>query len=60
MEIVFSEIRGAFLSFVGSLGSRFSDFFSLENKLKNQTIFGVRTNLESGIWRGRSVGVWAL
>ena len=57
MEIAFSEFRDAFLSFFGNLGSRFPDFLSLENKLKHQTFFGVKTNLESGIWLGRSVGI---
>ena len=59
MEIVFSEFRDGFVSFVGSLGSRFSDILSLERKLKNQTIFGVKTDLESGIWWCISVGIWA-
>ena len=39
MEIVFKEFRDRFLVFFGCLGSRFSDFLGLENKLENETIF---------------------
>ena len=50
MEIVFSEFRDDFLLFFGSLGSRFSDFSSLENTLENATILGVVKNPEPLIW----------
>ena len=39
MEIVFNEFRDGCLSFFGSLGSCFSLFLDLENRLENETIF---------------------
>ena len=39
MKIVFEEFRDRFLVFFGCLGSCFSDFLGLENKLENETIF---------------------
>ena len=50
MEIAFNEFRYGFLSFFGSLGSRFSDFFSLENRFENTLIFSDIMRSESGIW----------
>ena len=35
-----------FVSFFGSLGRRFHDLFSLENRLENETIFRDITDLE--------------
>ena len=39
MEIVVKELRYRFLVFAGCIGSRFSDFFDLGNKLGNERIF---------------------
>ena len=39
-----------FLSFFASLGSRLSDFSSLENRLENEGIFCDVTDPEFGIW----------
>ena len=60
MEIVFKEFQDCFLMFVGCLESRFSEFFGLENKLENRTIFCEIQNLKPWIWLGRSAGFWAL
>ena len=46
--------------FFGCLGSRFSDFLGLENKLENEAIFSDITDPETWIWWGRSRGIWAL
>ena len=45
-----------FLLFFGSLGSGFSGFLGLENKLENPPSFSDTTGSESGFWWGRSPG----
>ena len=39
IEIVLNEFQDALLSFFGNLGSGFSGFLSLENRLVNDTFF---------------------
>ena len=39
MEIVFNDFRDRFLLFFGSLGSGFSGFLGLENRLESEGIF---------------------
>ena len=56
MEIVFKESRNRILVFFGSLGSRFSDFLGLENKLENQAIFDKLPNLKPSMWWGQIRG----
>ena len=46
MEIVFNEFRDRLLSFLGSLGNRFSAFLALENRLENEGIFCDEADLE--------------
>ena len=50
MEIVFKEFRDRFLSFFGGLGSRFSDFLGLGNRLENEAIFSDETDPEKLNW----------
>ena len=45
-QIFFNEFRDQCLLFFGSLGSCFSGFLGLENKLENQMIFGDETDPE--------------
>ena len=52
----FNEFLHRFLLFLGSLGSGFSGFLGVENKLEHTTIFSDMTESESGIWWGRSTG----
>ena len=54
MKDVFNEFRDRFSLFFESLGNRFSDFVSLENKLENTPIFSDITKSEPGIWGRRS------
>ena len=54
MGIVFNEFLDRFLSFFGSLGSGFSNFLGLENRLGKEGIFSGITDLETLIWRRRS------
>ena len=54
MEIVLNEFRDRFLLFFKSLGDRFSDLFSLENRLENEGIFCDVTDPELGIGWGES------
>ena len=58
MEIVLI-ISGWNLSLFGGLGNCFSDFVGFENKLENETIFGVAKNPEFLIGADRG-GIWAL
>ena len=58
MKFVFIEFREWFSVFFGCLGSRFSDFLCLENKLENKTFFHEKLNPEFWIWGGRSGGIW--
>ena len=53
----FNEFQDRFLSFVGSLGDRFSDFLSLENRLENRGVFGDATDPEKLTGVG---GIWTL
>ena len=57
----FNEFRDRFSLFLGSLGSGFSGFLGVENKVEHTTIFSDMTESESGIWWGRSTRylVWA-
>ena len=49
MEIVFNEFRDCFFLFFTSLGDRFRNLFSIENKLENPGFFCDITDPESGI-----------
>ena len=44
------------LSFFGRLGSRFSGFLGLENRLENRWIFVMQTDPAKLGWRGKSTG----
>ena len=50
MEIAFEEFGDRILVFVGCLGSSFSDFLGLEDKLENEANFYEKPNLEPWIW----------
>ena len=52
MHIVFNEFRDRFSCFLIALGTVFSGFFSLENKLENEGIFCDVTDPEYLNWRG--------
>ena len=54
MEIVFSEFRDRFSLFFGGLGSGFSGFLGLGNRLENEAIFSAITDPETLNWRGES------
>ena len=53
-EIVFCEFVDRFLSLLEGIGSRFSGFLGLDNRLENRELFGAVAVSKSLIWRGGS------